>query len=84
MSKPEKLLQRAISSPNNFKFEDLCALAECYGWIFQRQSGSHRIYLHPGLGDKLGSMMNFQPRDGKAKYSQVKQLIDAIEGLNHG
>lgn len=81
MAKREKLLQRARSSPNNLGFEDLCALAESFGWVFQRQSGSHRIYMHPGLGNAVGSMMNFQPRDGKAKPTQVKQLLDAIERL---
>jgi hypothetical protein len=84
MSKAKKLLQRAKSSPKNLAFEDLCALAEYYGWVFQRQSGSHRIYMHPGLGKRLGSMMNFQPRDGKAKPFQVIQLLNAIEVLVHG
>jgi HicA toxin of bacterial toxin-antitoxin, len=84
MSKAEKLLQRAINSRKNLKFEDLCSLAECYGWVFQRQSGSHRIYMHPGCGNRFGSMMNFQPRDGKAKPSQVTQLLNAIEALEDG
>lgn len=84
MSKAEKLLQKAANSPKNLSFDDLCGLAECYGWIFQRQSGSHRIYMHPQLGNNVGSMMNFQPREGKAKPSQVKQLLNAIEALNDG
>jgi len=42
-------------------------------------------HLHASrLGSGAGSMMNFQPRDGKAKPTQVKQLLDAIEGLDHG
>lgn len=77
----EKLLEKAKSSPANVKFEDVCRLAECFGWVFQRQSGSHRIYMHPNLGNRLGSMMNFQPRNGKAKPTQVKQLLNAIEEL---
>jgi hypothetical protein len=79
-----KLLEKARSSPRNFKFEDLCLLAECYGWVFQRQCGSHRIYLHPQLGNIVGSMMNFQSRKGKAKPTQVKQLLDAIEEFKDG
>src|SRR5215208_4682907 len=78
-----KLLEKAKSSPKNLKFDDLCALAECYGWAFQRQCGSHRIYLHAQLGNVTGSMMNFQSRKGKAKPSQVRQLLDAIEELMH-
>ena len=74
------LLEKANNSPKNLRFEDLCALAKCYGWVFQRQCGSHHIYMHPGSG----SLMNFQPRNGKAKPSQVKQLLDASEELGHG
>lgn len=84
MANCARLLEKANSSPNNLKFEDLCRLAVCYGWVFQRKSGSHHIYMHQSLGNRLGSMMNFQPRNGKAKPTQVRQLLDAIEGLNHG
>jgi hypothetical protein len=82
MARCAKLLDKATNSPKNIRFEDLCALAECYGWVFQRQCGSHHIYMHPGLGNTAGSMMNFQPRDGRAKPTQVKQLLEAIEELN--
>ena len=79
-----KLLDKATNSPKNLGFRDLCALAECYGWIFQRQCGSHRIYMHPGLGSSPRAMMNFQSRRGKAKPTQVRQLLGAIEELNDG
>jgi len=81
MANREKLLDKANNSPKNLRFEDLCALAEGYGWVFQRRSGSHHIYLNPRLGNAVGSMMNFQPRDGKAKPTQVRQLLEAIEDL---
>lgn len=83
MAKCTRLLQKASNSPKNLKFEDLCALAKCYGWVFQRQSGSHHIYLRPSLGSGVGSMMNFQPEKGKAKARQVEQLLSAIEALDH-
>ena len=76
MARCAKLLDKATNSSKNLRFEDLCALAECYGWVFQRQCGSHHIYL------RAGTMMNFQSRRGKAKPTQVKQLLDAIEELN--
>jgi predicted RNA binding protein YcfA (HicA-like mRNA interferase family) len=82
MAKCEKLLEKAKNSPNNLHFDDLCKLAKCYGWEFDRQEGSHAIYLHRSLGNVLGSMMNFQNADGKAKRGQVKQLLNAIE--EHG
>lgn len=82
MSKCQKLLEKALNSASNLRFEEVCKLAECYGWIFDRQNGtSHRIYLHPALGNKVGAMMNFQEKNGKAKLLQVKQLLNAIDEL---
>jgi len=82
MTKCERLRLKAEKSPHNLKFEEICKLATCYGWIFQRQEGtSHAVYLHPSLGNVVGSLMNFQSKDGKAKWYQVKQLLDAIELL---
>jgi hypothetical protein len=84
MARCEKLLLKARNSPGNLRFEELCSLAECYGWERVGGSGSHRVYMNPSLGNSVGSMMNFQSAKGKAKPYQVKQLLDAIDGLNHG
>lgn len=82
MAKCEKLLFKARNSVSNLRFEEICSLAVCFGWEFQRQAGSHHIFLHPLLGNSAGALMNFQPRDGKAKPTQVRQLLEAIEELN--
>jgi len=84
MAKCDKLLLKARNSPHNLKFEEVCALAECYGWNYVGGGGSHRVYMHPTLGNTVGSMMNLQSKKGKAKAYQVRQLLGAIEGLNHG
>jgi len=82
MARCEKLLEKAKNSPHNLRFEEICALAECHGWEFVRQDGtSHKVYLHPALGNSAGALMNFQSKDGKAKRYQVRQLLDAIELL---
>ncbi|MEJ7577831.1 MAG: hypothetical protein WKF74_12610 [Pyrinomonadaceae bacterium] len=82
MSRCEKLLNKAKNAPHNLRFEELCKLAECHGWEFVRQDGtSHAQYMHPALGNSVGSLMNFQEKNGKAKRYQVKQLLDAIEAL---
>lgn len=73
MSKYEKFLQKAVDAPGNFRFSDLCSLADLAGFVFDRSAGSHRIYKHPS-----GVMMNFQDVNGKAKPYQVKQLLDFI------
>ncbi len=81
MSKCDKLLEKANNSPNNFSFTEICQLAECYGFIFQRQSASHIIYEHPTLRIEQNRLLNFQNFKGKAKPYQVKQLLKAISYL---
>lgn len=78
MDKCGKLLTKARNSPNNLSFDDICYLAECFGFIFQRQNGSHAIYEHAGLQVEHNRVMNFQNFKGKAKPYQVKQLLKAI------
>jgi hypothetical protein len=78
MNKCDKLLTKAQNSPNNFSFTELCQLAECYGFMFQRQSGSHVIYENLNLRVDQNRLMNFQNFKGKAKTYQVKQLLKAI------
>jgi len=82
MGKCDKLLEKAKSSPRNFRFVDLCKLAECFGWIATRHDrSSHRIYFNPHFPDRDGATMNFQDRKGQAKPTQIRQLLDAIEKL---
>jgi len=59
------------------RFSEVCQLAECYGFEFARQKGSHRMYKKPG---RTG-LMNFQDDRGKAKEYQVKQLLAVIEEI---
>jgi len=56
-------------------------LAVCYGWVFDRQAGSHRIYDNPNIDQPDYRILNFQPRKGKAKPRQLRQLLDAIQFL---
>jgi len=79
MNKCQKLLSKAKTSAKNFRFADLCKLAECYGWVFVRQDSSHMIYENSELDLTQGRMQNFQEANGEAKPYQVKQLLVAIE-----
>ncbi len=83
MSKCDKLLEKAKNSPNNFSFTEICQLAECYDFIFQRQSASHLIYEHLTLKIEQNRLLNFQNFKGKAKPYQVKQLLKAISYLSN-
>ncbi len=82
MSKCDKLLEKAKNSINNFSFDEICQLAECYGFQFQRQSSSHVIYEHPALSIEQNRLLNFQNFKGKAKPYQVRQLLKAISFLS--
>jgi hypothetical protein len=82
MAKCSKLYESAQDSANNFRFSDLCKLAECYDFKFIRQQGSHHLFVHPTLPKELGGHQNFQNRNGKAVPYQVKQLLKAIDNLS--
>lgn len=76
MTVNDKILAKARDSAVNLTFDELCHLAELNGFIFRRQTGSHKIYRH----SKYKVMMNFQPmRNGMAKMYQVKQLLNFID-----
>ena len=80
MSRCNKLETKARRSPKNFPFESICKLAECNGFILDRQSGSHMIYEHPAYPDVR---MNFQKgRSGNAKPYQIRQLLAFIDELS--
>lgn len=77
MADCEKLLKKARRSPAGLRFAELCRLAECFGFEFSRQRGSHVIYKRPGHR----TLMNFQDVKGKAKPVQVRNLLDALRDL---
>ena len=75
---PRKLLQRALQSPNNFRFADVCTLAEAFGFRLARVSGSHHIYVHPAVRE----LINLQDVHGHAKPYQIRQLLQLVERHN--
>jgi hypothetical protein len=83
MSRCDKLLKKAINSADNISFSEICQLAECFGFEFQRQKGSHVIYENPKLEIEQNRLMNFQNFKGNAKSYQVKQLLKAISYLEN-
>jgi len=81
MSKCRRLLEKAENSPHSLRFDELCALARCYGWVFKRQRGSHQVWENPNLTTDQGRRKTFQPIQGMAPGYQVKDLLGSIEGL---
>jgi predicted RNA binding protein YcfA (HicA-like mRNA interferase family) len=77
MSKCSKLLEKARQARNSVKFDELCSLARCYGFEFQRQSGSHHIYKRPNYH----KILTFPECSGNVKPVYVQQMLDVIDEL---
>ncbi|MGO8733731.1 MAG: type II toxin-antitoxin system HicA family toxin [Terriglobia bacterium] len=73
-----KLLEKALSSPANLRFGEVCALARAFGFHLSRVSGSHHIFARQDVRE----LVNLQDVGGKAKPYQVKQLLDLVERYN--
>jgi len=72
------LLQKALSSPENLRFGEVCALARAFGFHLSRVSGSHHIFARQDVRE----LVNLQDVGGKAKPYPVKQLLDLVERYN--
>jgi predicted RNA binding protein YcfA (HicA-like mRNA interferase family) len=75
-----KLLRKLRASSKNVHFSDLTSLLNSFGFVLDRVSGSHHIYVHP----KIKGIVNVQNCRGKAKPYQVNQILKLIEkyGIN--
>jgi predicted RNA binding protein YcfA (HicA-like mRNA interferase family) len=77
VSRHEKLKERVLSGAADaaIRFEDLCFLLTRLGFVERHGSGSHRIYRMDGVEE----ILNIQPKSGKAKPYQVKQVRQLIQ-----
>jgi hypothetical protein len=75
MGKSEKLLLKILrgTSDGNISFEQLCQLLENMGFE-KRICGSHHIFAKEGIEE----ILNIQPKGGKAKAYQVKQVREVV------
>ena len=76
MSRAEKLAAKILSgrSDRSLDFDDLCYILERAGFQSRTGKGSHRIFYKEGVVE----IINVQPRDGKAKPYQVKQVRELL------
>lgn len=73
---PRALLERlARGELANVRFTDAQRLLEALGFTLDRVRGSHHIYRHPEIAQRV----NLQPRGGQAKPYQLRQVLDVIE-----
>ena len=69
-SKP-KVLEKARRNPRGLRLGEFETLLQQCGWVFDHQTGSHRIWYSPRW-----SRISIQPmKDGKAKGYQVRQFL---------
>lgn len=75
MSKSGKVLTKILlgNSDANIPFEQLCQLLKTLGFD-ERIRGSHYIFTREGIEE----ILNLQPKQGKAKTYQVKQIRNLI------
>jgi len=74
--KPSALLARLVQGElANVRFADARRLTEALGFELDRVRGSHHIFRHPGIGQRL----NLQASGGQAMPYQLRQLLDLVE-----
>lgn len=75
MSRPAKTLERILrgTADANIGFDDLCGVLTHLGFE-ERVRGSHHIFTREGVTE----ILNLQPKGGKAKAYQVRQVRDVI------
>ena len=79
MGKLEKLFEHILMrrSDANVPFEALCALLMRLGFD-ERIKGDHHIFAKDGVEE----ILNLQPKGGKGKPYQIKQVRDVILKYN--
>ena len=73
-----KLLQKALASPANMRFDEMVGLVEAFGFHLSRVKGSHHIFAHP----QIPELVNLQEVHGKAKPYQIRLFFRMIERYN--
>jgi predicted RNA binding protein YcfA (HicA-like mRNA interferase family) len=75
VSQQDKLLAKILSgaSDTNISFEQLCQLLIRLGFD-ERIRGSHHIFTKEGVEE----ILNLQPKQGKAKAYQAKQVREML------
>lgn len=73
MSRADKLLQKALESPTNVRFDEFITLCEHFGLTLSNSSGSHFIYSRKEPKIRLSIQRS---GDGKAKPYQIKELLN--------
>ena len=68
---------RAKQSPGSLTFDELGTFLARSNWMFDRQKGSHRIWISP-----KNRVVSIQPDGKMAKSYQVIQILRIMESEN--
>ena len=75
----KKLLRRLVrGAVRNVAFADMVNLVEGFGFSLARTSGSHHVFVHPGIRE----LINLQDVGGQAKPYQIRQFLRLVERYN--
>lgn len=74
------ILARMRANPKDIRFAEVCKVCDHYFGPPRQKGTSHRIYRMPWQGDPR---VNIQNDKGRAKAYQVRQVVKAIERLEH-
>jgi predicted RNA binding protein YcfA (HicA-like mRNA interferase family) len=70
MSRRDKLVAQVVDGSSDVAFRDFDAVARMFGFVLDRQTGSHRIYVHP----RVTRPLNIQPIGKEVKRYQLRQF----------
>ncbi len=76
--KKEKLLSKALNSPQNLRFSEFKTLMGHFGFYLINSEGSHFVYRN----DDMSISLPVQDMRGAAKGYQVRQFIDILRRNN--
>jgi predicted RNA binding protein YcfA (HicA-like mRNA interferase family) len=69
-----KLLEKIKNSPNNTRLDEFEKCIKKFGFVFDRQKGSHKIYVR----NDIQEFVNIQSRKGKAKPEQISEFVKIV------
>jgi len=76
--KKEKLLQKALNSPQNLRFSEFKTLLEHFEFYLMNSEGGHFVYRN----DKIAVSLPIQNIKGMAKVYQIKQFLGILRRNN--
>jgi hypothetical protein len=80
MAEIETITEKMRRNPRGVRFSELCRVCDHYFGRPRQIGTSHRVYRTPWEGDPR---VNLQDSKGMAKAYQVRQVLKAIERLEH-